>query len=107
MLDLWARADSYADTELQSYTASPVPSLIEFKRLTALPMSNGGFGIPRFHIIVPTTYPSARAASLYQLTKLGLLPPSEMPRSYQRAILQVMYNTLASDLREELPAAYR
>ena len=76
MSDLWARADSYADTELQSYIASPLPCLVEFKRITALPMSNGGFGIPHFHIIVPTTYPSARAASFYQLTKLGLLPLS-------------------------------
>ena len=30
-----------------------------------------------------------------------------MPRSDQRAILQAMYTRLASDLREDLPAAYR
>ena len=107
MLDLWVRADSYADMELQSYIASPVPSLVECKRLTALPISNGGFGIPQFHIIVPTTYPSTRAAPLYQLTKLGLLPLSEMPRSDQRAIVQAMYTRLTSDLREELSTAYR
>jgi hypothetical protein len=72
MLELWKRADSYSDAELQSYLASPVPGLVELRRLTALPLCLGGFGIPQFQTIVSTTYTSARAASLYRLAT----PPS-------------------------------
>jgi hypothetical protein len=107
MLAIWKRADSYADAELQSYLGSPVAGLVEFKRLTALPLNVGGFGIPQFQTIVSTTYTSARAASLHHLAWLKLLTPSTSAPPDQRALLRAMYSGLVAALREDLPATYR
>ena len=106
LMAIWERADSYVLAEMQCYAASPAPSLVELKRLVALPMCYGGFGIQQYQTTVSITYTSAKAASLLHLSHLGLLPPSDSPPPDLRAALRTMYTEQAAALRADLPIAY-
>ena len=82
------------------------PGLVELKRLVALPMCYGGFGIQQYQTTVSITYTSAKAASLLHLSHLGLLPSSDLPPPDLRAALRTMYTEQAAAFRADLPVAY-